>query len=147
MRIGNVCTRIVFTATPQTSLVEISRLMGQKEIGAVVIVDKEQNEILGMLTDRDLAVNLATLKEKLPAALAEEVMHKAVLTLRKDQDLKAAIIAMRKKCVRRAPVVDENNKLIGIITLEDILSELAETFGEIEHLIKHQTAFVKCCEY
>jgi|GEM_PF-1064571 len=146
MQVGNICTRMVISAAPQTSLGEISNLMKEKEIGAVVITEANQAKILGILTDRDLAVNLAKFKEKLHETTAEQIMHKEVLTLQKAQDLKEALIAMRKRCVRRAPVVDQDNKLVGIITLDDIVSACAETLCEIEHLIKHQTSFIKCCE-
>lgn len=120
--------------------------MKQHEVGSVVVTSDDDKSLLGIITDRDIALKLTEFKGRLHEILAKEVMSKKLLVLEKNQRLNDAIIAMRKKGVRRAPVIDDKRNLSGIISVDDLLFTIINELCELQHLIKHQMVHFKCCE-
>lgn len=147
MQIGDIARKEVITASSNVNLSEIANLMHQNEVGTIVIIDNknDKTKLLGIITDRDITLKLTTFKERLPEVLVTDVMSKNLLVLNNSQSLNEAIIAMREKGVRRAPIVDEKGNLSGIISADDLLFIITNELCELQHLIKHQMAHIKCC--
>lgn len=134
MSIYTVCQKSVVNVTPDTSVRFVAELMNSKNIGCVVIA--EDQKPVGIVTDRDLALrreNFCT--EGGDDEPVSRIMTREVCTIRKDTGIFDAIQEMKSSGVRRLPVVDAGGRLVGLITLDDIIRLLARELGEIARII------------
>jgi CBS domain-containing protein len=121
-------------ASPDTPLTQIAELMASEDVGAIPILEGEQ--LAGMITDRDIVVR-AVAKGKNPQGMpAREVWSRDIVCVQPDQDLDDVLQVMAEHQVRRVPVVDEDKRLIGVISQADIALEakekdVGETIAEI----------------
>ncbi|ODU06119.1 MAG: histidine kinase [Thiobacillus sp. SCN 63-1177] len=140
MAIGEICNREVVFVPQQTPVDEAARLMRQHHVGdVVVVVDEEgRRKPIGIVTDRDVVVEVVAAGLD-PAVLnVEEIMAPDLATVPEKTGVFEAIRYMRDKGVRRMPVVGEDGALIGILALDDLLELLAEELGAIARLITHE---------
>ena len=125
--------------TPQTPLSEAAELMASEDIGSLPVLDGEQ--LAGMVTDRDIVVR-AIAKGKDPRGMpVSEVASRKLVTVHADDDLSDALKLMASQQVRRLPVVDEDNRLVGVLAQADIAATANEkTVGEmVEEISKPPT--------
>ena len=101
--------------SPGISLKEAANMMSREHIGSLVIVDKNE-EIMGILTERDVLKNIGKISEKI-----EKVMSKDVVTIEEDKNIDKAVEVMNENKIKRLPVT-RNEKLVGIITVTDLLA-------------------------
>jgi CBS domain-containing protein len=125
------------TAAPDHSLGEIARQMEKHNVGTVVI---EMNEKpVGIITDRDLALALGA-KRLSPDTAVSAVMTEAPLTIPDDAGIFMAAKRMREYEVRRLPIVNENDQLVGIVTMDDLLQLLGREFYNLSEAIRPELA-------
>jgi CBS domain-containing protein len=102
---------------PDTPVSEAAQLMETEDVGALPVLDGE--ELAGMVTDRDIVVR-AIAKGKDPRGMpVREVSTRDVVSVRGDEDLSEALKLMASYKVRRLPVVDDGNRLIGVLAQAD----------------------------
>jgi len=134
MSIYTVCQKSVVNVTPDTSVLFVAELMRSKNLGCVVIA--EEQKPVGIVTDRDFALRRDVLcNEEADQAPVSRIMTREVFTIRKDTGIFDAIQEMKSSGVRRLPVVDAGGRLVGLITLDDIIRLLARELGEIARII------------
>jgi CBS domain-containing protein len=128
MSLKDIAIRGVETAGPDATLGALATTMDEKGVGSVVIT--EGNRVVGIVTDRDVALTLA--REERPAALtAADVMTGEPLTLPSSAGLGELTERMAAASVRRVPVVDDGGVIVGIVTLDDVVRLLST---ELDHL-------------
>jgi CBS domain-containing protein len=134
-------TDVVIVAK-DASLQEIAKQMKSNKIGAIIVVNHAEQDKTpcGIITDRDIAVKMIADDVAANQLKAEDVMSQDLLLIKSNQGVQEVINAMKEKGVRRAPVVDENNKLTGIITLDDLIRLLAGELKSLAELINQQLA-------
>lgn len=136
MSIGSICTRAVHTATRSERARDAARRMAQYGVGSLVVVDLEGTPI-GMVTDRDIA--LKCVGEGLGGeARLDDIMSRPVNSIHEDTELDSALRRMAGAEIRRLVVVDDEEKLVGLLTLDDILDLISEEAGEIGRLLHAQ---------
>lgn len=133
MSIGKFCNRDVVIVHKEENVLEAAKLMRQYHVGDVVVVmDRDDKKVpVGILTDRDIVIEL--LAEQVdPASVSVcDVMTDHLLTISESDELLDSIKQMRSKGVRRAPVVSKEGELVGILTLDDVLDVLAEALNDL----------------
>lgn len=135
MKLSSIFTRGVITAPPSATLGTVATLMFQHNVGAVVIeVDLRP---VGILTDRDLAEALGFNRHTTDTPV-QKAMTRHVLAISESTDLFTATQYMRERHVRRLPVVDANDRLVGIVTLDDLLGVLGREFANLAESIKDE---------
>ncbi|HEX8441359.1 CBS domain-containing protein [Archangium sp.] len=114
-----IMTRHVKSARVDSSLRDVARIMKDEDCGIVPVVD-ERGRLRGLLTDRDLVIR--TLAEGRPpdTLLARDVMTDDVEAVTPDEDIHGIIALMGRRQVRRIPVVERDDRLVGIISMADI---------------------------
>ena len=133
-RCSEIMTRDVRTATSKTSVSEIAVMMRDGDMGAVPVV--ENGRLIGIVTDRDIVVRCVA-DGRGPDTPVSEAMTTEIFSVRPDDFAFEAVRLMGDKQVRRVPVVDEDGKLAGIISMADVALEtedeleIAETLEEI----------------
>jgi CBS domain-containing protein len=121
MKIQDVMTRNPATVTPDAPAVDAARIMKQEDVGVVPVVESGgSRKLVGVITDRDLAVRLIA-EGRDGQSRVSEVMSKHLHTRRADEDLDKAMDTMAKEQVRRIPIVDERGALVGIVSQADIV--------------------------
>ncbi|MCE5338931.1 MAG: CBS domain-containing protein [Methanomicrobiaceae archaeon] len=138
MGIVKCCREQVVAVSLDTPAVDVARIMGEKNVGSVVVISSD-NRPAGILTDRDLAVRVMA-QEKNPGEVrAKEVMTRDVVTFQDSMGIYEAIRKMTDEGIRRMPVVDDAGKLIGIVTMDDIIRMLGEEMAIIAKNIEKQS--------
>ena len=124
--------------TPETPVSEAAQLMKSDDIGSLPILDGEQ--LAGMVTDRDIVIR--AIAEEGPRGMpVREVASRELVTVKADDDLSTALKLMASQQVRRLPVVDDDNRLVGIVAQADVAVEAKEkAVGEmVEEISKSPT--------
>ena len=124
--IKNFATAVVAVVEPETPAVVVAQLMRQHHIGALVVVDAtEKTRAVGIVTDRDLVLEL--MAESLDPAVftAGDIMSVDLVTATPDMDAMDAVQLMKTHRLRRLVIVDDSERLVGIATMEDVLELLA----------------------
>ena len=121
MKVKDLQTSDVRACTPDTNLATAAQIMWDCDCGAVPVVDEERT-LVGMITDRDICIATAT-RSAAPANLAvRDVMSSGqVYFCRPDDEVRSVLGTMGTHRVRRLPVIDRQNKLIGIVSLNDLV--------------------------
>jgi CBS domain-containing protein len=117
-KVRDVMTVRPRSVTPQTPLPEVAELMAEDDVGAIPVVDGDQ--LVGMVTDRDIAVR-AVAKGKDPRGMpASDVASRELVTIEPDQNLSDALELMAMHQVRRLPVVEEDGRVVGVLSQADV---------------------------
>jgi CBS domain-containing protein len=118
---NEVMTKDPVCCLPNDSVAEAAELMKSENIGSIpVIENKHSQKLVGIVTDRDLALKIVAGALDARSTKVETVMTHNVVTCRADDDLQKALDAMAEHQLRRIPVVDNDNKIVGIIAQADV---------------------------
>lgn len=117
MRISEVMTSTVVTAPASSSVREVAELMRERNVGSVVLVDRDEGA-MGIVTDRDLCVSVLA-DGRDPGDRAQDHATAPVVVGDPEMDVAAAAELMARHAIRRLPVVD-GARLTGIVTLDDL---------------------------
>ncbi|MES0097399.1 CBS domain-containing protein [Mesorhizobium sp. M0019] len=128
MKVSNCMTKDVEIASPQQTLRDAAEMMGRLDAGAMPV--GENDRLVGMVTDRDIAIR-GVAQGKTPDAKVREVMSTEVRYCFEDEDAEDVLRNMADLKVRRLPVLNRDKRLVGIVSLGDLAtnSETA-TAGE-----------------
>src|SRR5262245_25602386 len=128
MKVSEAMTRDVRVANPNETIRDVARVMA--EINAGVLPVGENDRLVGMITDRDIALR-AVAEGKAPSTKVRDVMSQEVLYCYDDQDVDEVARNMGDVQVRRLPVVNRDKRLVGIISLGDVAcTEGGDVAGE-----------------
>ncbi len=122
IQIQNIMTRAMITVNPTTTAKQIAKMMQQGGIGAIFV--KENDNPVGIVTDRDFATKIAANSLSLDTP-AEKIMSSPLITINHNEPISAAAERMTDKKIRKLAVT-ENGKIVGIITSTDLVTQLAK---------------------
>lgn len=124
---SDIMTEDLVYCLPNDPVSKVAQLMKKEDIGPVLIVDNERDKTLvGIVTDRDLALKVVGEGRDPQNTRVEEVMTRKLVTCRADDDVESAMSAMAQYQLRRIPVVRDNMKLVGIISQADVATRVDE---------------------
>jgi len=126
----------VETARKDTPLRELARRMLDEELGDLVIA--EDDRPVGIVTDRDIALAVAR-DDDLDALTAGDVMTPDPVTIHRDATAVDLPATMAEGRVRRIPVVDDDGRLVGIATLDDVVATVGEMLKDVATVIEGQS--------
>jgi len=140
MNIGEICTRTVVTCRREASATELAQLMRDRNVGDVIVVDEHEGRVtpVGLVTDRDLVVAVMAKGVDPDLVRAEGLIASEIVTAFESELVYDAIWHMRGKGIRRLPVVDTHNHLLGMLTADDVLQFLAEELTEVARIAPRQ---------
>lgn len=140
MKAGDICNHHVVTVSPDDSIKRAAELMREHHVGDVVVAHRSGGFLtpLGILTDRDIVVEVIAEDVGLDQVTVRDTMTDQLITAREDDDLLATLMQMRENGVRRLPVVDGKGQLVGILTADDVIGLVARELAEVWALIVRQ---------
>ncbi|HUE99653.1 MAG TPA: CBS domain-containing protein [Anaerolineales bacterium] len=122
---SDIMTEDLVYCVPGDTVSEVAQLMKTEDIGPVLIVDNDESKTLvGIVTDRDLALKVVAEGRDPQTTRVEEVMSRKLVTCRAEDDVENAMKAMAQYQLRRIPVVGNNMKLLGIISQADVATRV-----------------------
>jgi CBS domain-containing protein len=120
MKVQDVMTKGVEACSRDTNLAAVAMIMWRMDCGAVPVVSDGRTAV-GMITDRDICVAVATKHRRAEDITVAEVVSDRLYRVRPEDDIRAALEAMRSERVRRLPVVNAGDQLVGIISINDVI--------------------------
>jgi CBS domain-containing protein len=135
MKLTDIFTRSVVIAAPEETLAAVAVKMQEHNVGTIVIV--EDRRPVGIVTDRDLALALGARRVS-PQTEVQNVMTRHVLSIPEDTSIYTATKFMREREVRRLPIVDREDRLVGMVSLDDLLRFLGRELYNLAEGIKHE---------
>ncbi|HEX9386618.1 MAG TPA: CBS domain-containing protein [Anaerolineales bacterium] len=122
---SDIMTEDLVYCWPDDPVSKAAQLMKKQDIGPVLIVDNEQaRTLVGIVTDRDLALKVVAEGRDPQKTKVEEVMTRKLITCHADDNVEVAMKAMAQYQLRRIPVVGDNNRLVGIISQADVATRV-----------------------
>ena len=140
MSVGEICNRNVAVVAKESSIQEAAELMRKRHVGDLIVVGHDHNRKIpiGILTDRDIVVELIAKKVPADAVTVGDIMSYELVTAMVDDDMLQTLKLMRAKGARRLPVVDAGGSLVGVLTVDDIVELIAATLSDVSKLIERQ---------
>jgi CBS domain-containing protein len=140
MSAGEYCNRDVVVVAKADTVQEAINLMRQYHVGSVVVVEEagDKPRPVGILTDRDILIEILAEDVELDAVTIGDVMSYELVTVKDDSPLLDAVSIMKDKGVRRLPVVNDTGGLEGILSVDDVIELLAEELSNIAKLISNE---------
>jgi len=127
MKCHEVMTANPVCCLPNDSVAKAAGLMKREDIGSIPVIENEQTQrLVGIVTDRDLALIIVAEGRDARSTKVESVMTRKLVTCLADDDLQNALGAMAEHQLRRIPVVDNENKIVGIIAQADVATRIDE---------------------
>ena len=120
MTVNEVMTKRVVTCLPETNLAEATALMWENGCGVLPVLGAG-GEVVGVVTDRDICIALGTRNVRASDLSVRDVVHDHTLVCNPDDEIHTALKMMREGKIRRLPVVTENSRLEGIVSLDDVV--------------------------
>jgi CBS domain-containing protein len=135
---GELCTRDTVFAQAQMGVAEAARLMREHHVGSLVIVEQgpRGRVVVGMLTDRDIVTAIVAKEVDPTLVRVGDVMSRDPLTAREADSVLDVLTGMRRRGVRRVPVLDAQGVLLGILAIDDVLGVLAEQMRAVVAVIE-----------
>tara|TARA_E500000305_G_scaffold108073_1_gene109567 strand:+ start:780 stop:1262 length:483 start_codon:yes stop_codon:yes gene_type:complete len=113
---------------------EMAKMMRKDDIGAIPV--GKDDKLIGMVTDRDIALRVVAEGRDPAKTTAEEIMTKGIVYCRTTETVEDAVHLMDQKKIRRLPVIDDNKRLVGMLSLGDISHAVGrELSGELLHAV------------
>ena len=133
--VRDVMTRNPQTVSEKDSVLDAARIMRDQDTGIVPVVD-DGRKIIGLVTDRDIVVRAVADGKDLNSCHVNEVMSKSVRTVKEDDSVRDVLNVMSGAQVRRVPVVNRNNELVGIVSMKDLATETNAT-GKVGQTVEN----------
>jgi len=122
---NEVMTKYPVCCLPTDSVAKAAEVMKSGNFGSIPVIENEQTQkLVGIVTDRDLALTIVAEGRDPKSTKVETVMTRKVVTCFADDDVQMVLDAMAEHQLRRIPVVDRDNKIVGIITQADVATRI-----------------------
>jgi CBS domain-containing protein len=136
--VGSICQRDLDVIGPDDSVAKAAERMRQRTVGSLIVVDRSRHPI-GIVTDRDLVIRALADARDADSTPVSEVMTPDIVVAQRESTIPSALRLMREGPFRRLPIVDEAGKLVGLLTVDDVLICMGRELREIASLIELET--------
>ncbi len=142
MKVTKVCTKGAVTVSPSAPLSEVAQTMCSSHVGTVVVTASPADSpvVVGIVTDRDIVRAQLHRTSDLSRLSTAEVMTPDPLVLNEQESIEEAINRLQARGVRRAPVVNESGTLVGLLSLDDLLTEVSDELVSLAKLVARQAS-------
>lgn len=134
MTLAECCSKDVVMAPPESSVVEAARLMEERNVGSIIVTEEEKP--VGIVTDRDIALRVVAQGKRPEETTIREVMTSDPVTLNGNMEIFEAIEYVTREGIRRLPIVESDGRLVGIITLDDVIGILGKEMSNVSEAIE-----------
>jgi CBS domain-containing protein len=140
MLLNEICIPDVVYCSADSTALAAARLMRERHVGDVVVVDEPNGDQtpIGVVTDRDIVVEVIAKEQDPTRVTVREIMRTPVVVAHATEELSAAVERMKAHGVRRVPVMGESQRLVGILCLDDLLKQIAADAGALVEIVSRE---------
>lgn len=140
MSVGEICNRDVVFIHKEASIPDAARLMREYHVGDLVVVQEKTGKRVpvGIVTDRDIVLEVIAEGVSMDDVTVGDIMSNNLVTARENDSLFETVKVMRARGVRRLPVVDGGNELVGILSVDDLIDLFSEHIADLAWLIARE---------
>ena len=138
MKVRDWMNAQVEACEPSADLSCAAMIMWRRDCGFVPVVNQETGKLAGVVTDRDICMAVATRRRAPEVLTAEDVMSSPVYACKPDDDVATALGTMRKRQVRRLPVLGDDGRLVGVLAFADVIRHGGKATARVQHAITPQ---------
>jgi len=137
MTVSTICNRDVVIVNKGASILEAAQLMREFHVGDLIVVEEKAGKRIpvGIVTDRDIVLEVIAEEVDMNDVDVSDIMSEDLVTAEEKDGLIETIKLMRAKGVRRIPVVDGANALVGILAVDDLIELFAEQIGDLAKIV------------
>ena len=136
MKAQEIMARNPRCVTPRTSVQEAARLMKSEDVGALPVVESDNSQkLVGIITDRDIALRVVAEGRDAAGVVVSDVMSKGATTAKASDNVDDVMKVMGREQVRRIPIVDDRDQLVGIVSQADVVLK-AKSDSKSEHTVE-----------
>lgn len=138
MKVREIMTRHPSVMTPQEPVSRAGQIMRQRNVGLVPVVsDRDSMRLLGVITDRDLALRHVAANHWIDCSVEAHMTDGELWVADEDQEIAQVLGLMMEHHIRRVPVVEGNRKVVGIVSLTDVVRRMgAEAPGNLREILE-----------
>ncbi|MFI5398028.1 MAG: CBS domain-containing protein [Candidatus Binatia bacterium] len=137
MSVGRICVREIDLVAAEESALVAARRMAERQVGTLIVLNETKRPI-GLITDRDLVLRVLAAGKDPHSVRVGDIMTRDPKIVSEEGAIEAALALMRAGSFRRLPVVGRDGELVGILSLDDILTLLAEEFAHIGGIVERR---------
>lgn len=130
MEVQAIMSKRIASLPPEATAADAAKLMREEEVGAILALGPDKKPV-GILTDRDLVLRVVAMNRNPAQVKLEEVMSSHPCTVRETEPVMLVARRMAEKGVRRLPVVNEGGSVIGVISVDDLLTVLISELSNV----------------
>lgn len=130
LKVIDMAVHEVATINADCSITDCATRMRHDHVGSLVVTDEMQHPI-GMITDRDIAIEVVARRMDPDSIRVAEVMTSPVVTAAPNEGMVTALARMREFGIRRLPIVDDEGRLVGVISNSNLIEELSDLLGSL----------------
>lgn len=136
MKVSDYCKRDVVVVSKEQTPLDAAIAMRECQSGDVVVIDNAHGKPipLGIITDRDIAVEIVAEGVDPQEITVKDILFKPLISIHENEDFAQCVSLMKRKAVRRLPVVNDDGSLVGIISVDDIIEVLTEDINDLAML-------------
>ena len=140
MTVGKVCNREVIVIDKTASIAEAARLMREYHVGDLVVVEERTGKRVpvGIVTDRDIVLEVIAAGVDMNDVNVGDIMSNNLVTARENDSVLETVKIMRAKGIRRLPVINDDNDLVGILAVDDLIDLFSEQIVDLARLIARE---------
>jgi len=135
--VGVICVRSVQVASPEETVRAVTARMADAGVGTVVVLGEDRKPV-GILTDRDIALRCVAQRRDPDTTEVGSVMSVPVTCVHESTPIETALARMAGVHTRRLVVLDDEERLVGILALDDVLELLAEELASVGKLLRQR---------
>jgi predicted transcriptional regulator len=138
MTVGSLCNRNVATINANVGVVDAAVRMRESHVGDLIVTETRGGREfpIGVVTDRDIVIEVIAEKVDPESLTVADIMSTDLVTVQEDNGLEFALREMRRKGLRRLPVIDTKRALVGILTVDDVIEHVSRLTGHIADAIR-----------
>lgn len=130
MKVIDMAVHKVATITDEQNITQCAAQMRREHVGSLVVVDRN-NRPIGMITDRDIAIEVVARNRNPNETTVHDAMTTPVVTAMPNESMVVALARMREFGIRRLPIVDEEGALVGVISNSNLVEELSSLLDSL----------------
>lgn len=136
MKAQDIMARDPRCVTPRTSIQEAARLMKTEDVGALPVIESDSSrKLVGIVTDRDITIRAVADGREIGSVTVNDVMSKSATTAKASDSVDDVMTVMGREQVRRIPIVDDRDQLVGIVSQADVVLK-ARSDSKSEHTVE-----------
>lgn len=138
MTVDKICNHNVVSVPVDAGVALVAARMREAHVGDVIVTEYRQGrEVpIGVVTDRDLVVEVVAPEVDQGAVTARDIMSGEIASVKRDNGVEFAVAEMRRAGVRRLAVVDSDGALVGVLSADDVIEHLAAMLGDIADMLR-----------